>query len=382
MDHATQVALMQRIFGFLDADTTQMGAEPHVNRVSTYTSPNQLERERARLFRREPLFLGLSSDASGAGAYFTHVDSGVPILVVRAPDGGLRAFLALCRHRGAQIVSGAGKAPGRFTCPYHGWAYAEDGRLIARPCAEGFSGVPIETLSLKALPVAERHGMIFARAAAGDAIDVDAHLGGAERELAALGLESYVAFARHETERAMNWKVVMDTFLEAYHVPSLHHRSLSAAILGSPAAWDAFGRCGRMIAVRRSLVEARRRPQSEWNLLRHAVVLYQVFPNTMLIHQVDHIEVVQSYPGAAGPDSAKIVYSLYTPAPVTADGARRHFQANFDVLVGAVEDEDFQIAEQMQRGFRADEGATVIYGRNEPGLAHYHRMIDAALAAT
>jgi len=379
MDHATQVALMQRIFGFLDAKTTELAAAPYVNRVSTYTAPDRLERERRLLFRREPLFLGLSRDAE-PGSYFTRDDSGVPILVVRSPAGELRAFLALCRHRGAQVVSGSGKSTGRFTCPYHGWTYGDDGRLLAQPCAEGFAGIDTATLSLKPLPVAERYGMIFARAEPGEAIDVAAHLGGAERELEALGLDRYVAFARHESERAVNWKIVMDTFLEAYHVPSLHGRSLSPAILGSPAAWDAFGRSSRMVAVRRSIVEARPQPQSEWNLLEHAVVLYQLFPNTMLIHQVDHIEVVQSYPGA-GPDSAKIVYSLYTPEAVTTDSARRHFQTNFDVLVGAVEDEDFRIAEQMQRGFHADEQATVIYGRNEPGLAHYHRMIEAALSA-
>jgi phenylpropionate dioxygenase-like ring-hydroxylating dioxygenase large terminal subunit len=381
MDRATQVALMQRIYGFFDAHTTELGEAPYVNRVSSYISDDRLRSERALLFRREPLFLGLSHDAGAPGDYFTHTDSGVPILVVRARSGELRAFLALCRHRGAQVVSGSGKTSGRFSCPYHGWTYADDGRLVAQPCAEGFAGIPIETLSLKQLPVAERYGMIFARGEAGGPIDVDAHLGGAEGELAPLGLEGYLLFRRHETQRALNWKLVMDTFLEAYHVPSLHRRSLSPAILGSPAAWDAFGRSSRMVAVRRSIIDARRQPQSSWNLLEHSVALYQLFPNTMFIHQVDHVEVVQSYPGTAGADSAKIIYSLYTPQAVTTDSARRHFENNFDLLVSAVEDEDFVIAEQMQRGFHADPRATVVYGRNEPGLAHYHRMLEAALSA-
>ena len=379
MDHATQVCLMRRIFGFLDAHTTELATAPYVNAVSTYTSEAQLERERARLFRDQPLFVGLSCDAAEPGAYFTHTDTGVPILVVRRQSGDLRALLAVCRHRGAQVVTGSGRCAGRFTCPYHGWTYDENGRLVSQPFREGFSGLSPETLCLQQLPVAERYGMIFVRAGAGAPIDVDAHLGGAQHELGALGLERYVRFASHELQRAMNWKLVIDTFLEAYHVPTVHERTLSPAILGTPAAWDAFGRSSRLVAVRRSIADVRQQPESEWNLLDHAVVLYNLFPNTMLIHQLDHIEIVQAYPGDDGVDSAKIVFMLYTPSPVASEGARRHFQTNFDVLLSATNGEDFRIGEQIQRGFHADTHGTVVYGRNEPGVAHYHRMIKAAL---
>jgi phenylpropionate dioxygenase-like ring-hydroxylating dioxygenase large terminal subunit len=217
------------------------------------------------------------------------------------------------------------------------------------------------------------------RPSAGEPIDLDAHLGGAERELAPLGLERYRRFARREIERAMNWKLVIDTFLEAYHVSSLHARSLGPAIFGAPAAWDAFGRGGRLVAARRSIADARRQPESDWNLHEHSVVLYQLFPNTMLIYQVDHVEVVQAFPGRGGADTAKIVFTLYTPSEVVDDRARRHFQSNFDLLLEVTEREDFRICEQMQRGFHVDEAATVVYGRNEPGLAHYHRMIRQAL---
>lgn len=379
MDHATQVSLMRRIFGFLDQQTTEMAPAAYVNHVSTYTSETQLARERALLFRRAPLFLGLSQDAPEPGAYFAHVDSGVPILVVRPRAGALRAFIGLCRHRGAQVVEGSGIGTGRFTCPYHGWTYDEQGQLIAQPCGEGFADVARETLGLVPLPIAEQYGMIFARASAGEPIDVDIHLAGAEHELAALGLERYVRFARREIERSMNWKLVIDTFLEAYHVSSLHERSLQG-ILGTAAAWDAFGRSSRLVAARRSIAEARQRPEADWNLFEHSVVLYQLFPNTMLIYQVDHIEVVQAYPGHGGVDTAKIVFSLYTPKPVTDDKARRHFEQNFDLLLEVTDNEDFHLGEQIQRGFHAGGHDTVIYGRNEPGLAHYHRMIKAALA--
>ena len=380
MDESGQLDVIRRIFRFFDEGTTELAADPYVNDVARYTSPTRLAHERQLLFRREPLFLGLSSDVAEPGAWLAHADTDVPILVVRTRSGELAAFVNVCRHRGAPVASGFGVGTGRFTCPYHGWVYDEGGRVIAQPCPEGFAGLPASALCLPRLAVAEHHGMIFVRLSANDPIDIDAHLGGAERELRPLGLERYMRFARHETERALNWKLVIDGFLEAYHVPSLHQRTLSADILGTPAAWDPFGRGSRLVAVRRSIETLRHVPESEWSLPAHSVLLYQLFPNTMLIHQIDHVEVVQAYPGS-GPDRAKIVYTVYTPGPVTTDGARRHFQANVDLLIRTVENEDLPLGEHIQRGYYAGENGTVVYGRNEPGLAHYHRMINARLAA-
>lgn len=379
MDHATQVALARRIFGFLDQRTTEMAPAPYVNRVATYTSPSQLERERAVLFRREPLLVGLTCDVAEPGAYCVEDGSGVPVLVVRAKSGELRAFVGLCRHRGAPVVTGRGVAAGRFTCPYHGWVYGDDGHIVTQPGREGFVGLPADQQCLRPLPVAERHGLIFACASAGAPIDVDAHLGGAARELGPLGLERYVFFHRQECQPAMNWKLVVDTFLEAYHVPALHARTLGPAVFGAPAAWDAFERGGRLVAVRRSIERLRHEPESAWNLLAHTVVLYHLFPNTILIHQIDHVEVVQVFPGAGGVDTARVVVSMYTPAVADTPRAVRHFESNRKVLEDTVVGEDFELGERIQRGFHADAQATVVYGRNEPGVAHFEQMINRAL---
>jgi len=324
----------------------------------------------------------LSGDLPEPGSYLVHDAGGVPILVVRSADGRVRAFLDLCRHRGAQVVAGRGEGSGRFVCPYHGWTYDDSGALVGQPCRDGFTDIDRSRLGLRPLPVSERHGLIFARATDGPRIDVDAHLAGAEAELAPFGLAAYVPFASVERHYDINWKLAIDTFLEAYHVPSLHDGTLSPGILGTATAWDAFGRGGRMVATRRSVEEARGRPEVEWSLLEHAVILYLLFPNTMLIYQIDHVEVVQAYPTDASADRSTVTFSLYTPAAVTTDGARRHFQTNFDLLVQVVEREDFAITTRMQRGFHAANDAVVVYGRNEPGLAHYHRTLEAVLGAT
>ncbi len=379
MDRPTQAALLQRIFLHLDAGTTDMSAAPFLNPVSSYTSAARVADERAVLFRQEPLLVGLSTDAPARGSWFTQEDGEVPLLVTRGDSGVLHAFANVCRHRGARVAEGRGDGPGRFTCPWHGWTYDDRGRVLSQPCREGFPGMDENAGSLLRLPVAERHGLIFVRPTAGEEIDVDAHLDGAERELAPFDLARHVPFARRRLERRLNWKLVIDTFLEAYHVPALHERTLSPAILGSPALWDAFGRGGRMIAVRRSVTKVRDLPEAERDLLDHAVILYLLFPNTILIHQRDHVEVVQAWPGFSGPDSSDIVFALYTPGPIANEKARRHFQTNFDLLVGVIDDEDLTIGQQVQRGFHSGAHPEVVYGRNEPGLAHFHASIRAKL---
>src|SRR5262249_58285234 len=79
----------------------------------------------------------------------------------RGRDGTLRAFLNVCRHRGAKVVQDCGSAAA-FTCPYHGWTYGSDGMLRGVPEeAMAFPGVRAERPGLIPLPLAEKYGMVW-----------------------------------------------------------------------------------------------------------------------------------------------------------------------------------------------------------------------------
>jgi phenylpropionate dioxygenase-like ring-hydroxylating dioxygenase large terminal subunit len=131
----------RKLFGYLDTQTTANADSVYRNEVDDYTCRNQFARERELFFRRGPLFVGLSCLLSRTGDYMTHDYAGVPMLLVRHKDGNLRAFLNVCRHRGARLIDGAGHDVKRFLCPYHSWAYATDGRLIARPDERSFAEI-------------------------------------------------------------------------------------------------------------------------------------------------------------------------------------------------------------------------------------------------
>jgi hypothetical protein len=134
-----------------------------------------------------------------------------------------------------------------------------------------------------------------------------------------------------------------------------------------------------MVAARRTFEELRTVPEQQWDVFDHTVVICVLFPNTVFTFQRDHVETWHIFPGDRV-DSCTMYVSLYIPQPVTGDSAKRHWDNNFNLLMATVETEDFPTCEGMQRGFRAGAQDSIVFGRNEPALQHYHRSITAALA--
>jgi nitrite reductase/ring-hydroxylating ferredoxin subunit len=379
MDHATQVALTRRVFDFVDRNSTELAGAVYRNPVTTYTSASQAERERELLFRGHPLFFGLSCELPKPGDWRADDLSGVPILVVRAGDGRLRAFLNVCRHRGAKVATGSGSGRRVFVCPYHAFTYDLEGRLL-KLHAEGFTGLDCEAMSLVPIPVAERHGLIWVRSTPGGPdLDVDDLLGGLGPEMAAYRLEDYSHYKSATLEKAMNWKLVIDTFLETWHVATLHKATVAAIFQPNLNLFDAFGRNGRMVIPRRSILGIRQEPESSWDFLKHSAIVYTLFPNALLVWQGDHVETWRAFP--VGGDAGRCIAeaALFTPAPADTDKARRHWERNFDLLMATVEAEDFPVCLDIQRGFGAGAQDHITFGRNEPALAHYHWSLRQAL---
>ncbi|MDG2286429.1 MAG: Rieske 2Fe-2S domain-containing protein, partial [Alphaproteobacteria bacterium] len=104
MQHATQVALAKRLLAHLDAKTTDTVDAVAHNDVTAFTCPDRLEREWHQLFLGMPQYVGLSGQVREAGDFLTNDDLGVPILVTRDTKGRARAYLNVCRHRGARLT--------------------------------------------------------------------------------------------------------------------------------------------------------------------------------------------------------------------------------------------------------------------------------------
>ena len=288
----------------------------------------------------------------------------------------MRALLNVCLHRGSRVADGSGHSVKRFLCPYHAWAYATDGRLIARPDERSFAEIDSASCSLRA----EKYGMIYVSPTPGTGIDVDAMLSGAQRDLAAYRLNAYHHYETRVLHQKINWKIVIDTFLETYHLQFLHRKTVDPILHSNTTTFDAFGRNLRMIAARRTISELRELPEAEWNLIPFTAIIYVLFPNTVFIIQGDHVETWHVFPDGESTDDSIMYISLYTPEKAETDSARRHWDRNMALLLATVEKEDFPLSEGIQRGFYSGAQDAILFGRNEPSLQHFHKSVKAALA--
>lgn len=372
MDAATQHALIERIAAHRAAGRgTDVADSSMTVPTRDYTDPDRFARERA-LIARAPALVGLSGLVPDPRTYATVEVGDHSVIVTRDAEGAVHAMLNVCRHRGAEVAAGCGAAS-RLSCPYHGWTYALDGAGVARRRGEHFDG---DLAPLTALPVREADGMILV-AADPESVIPEHPLHGAERELAPLRLADMRLFASTTFTRPLNWKLAVDTFCESYHLSSLHRDTLAPLIHDDFALFDAFGPHGRLVAVRRSIDELDRLAPDARRLLPHATILWFVVPNTVLLHQQDHIQLYRSRPGRT-PDEAHLDVAVYVPRD--SDRGDAYWQKNFELLVSVTDTEDFATAAGIQRGFRTRAQDHVVFGRNEPALQHFHRSLDGLLA--
>ena len=381
MDRKEELAVGRRLLGHIDGRTTDLADDMFRNKVIAYSCRERAALERDRLFRDHAMFMGLGSRLPKPGDYLAEDVAGMPVLLVRGIDGQVKAFANICRHRAAPVAQGCGNARA-FTCPYHAWTYDLAGRLLGTTDKVGFAGLDLASHGLIPLPAAEKHGMIFVRpkpVSPGETfdLDIDAILGAFASPLAALKLDTY---ALHSTDRVaprINWKFAVDTFLEGYHIPHLHRKTIGPYFIGNCGLFDDAGLHGRMSVARTSIDAVRPVAEAERNYMPHIIAVYQLFPNTLLIWQVDHIEIWRAFPGRDGPGTSDVEMTIYKPADTTRSDA--YWEKNRDIAIRTVMEEDFPLGERMQIGFESGATGEVIYGRNEPSLIHFHSSIRSAL---
>ena len=379
MRHAEQIALLKRLLHFVDTRTTHMAEAPYRNPAAIYCDPTRLQREQQELFRREPLLFGLGSQWARPGDYRTEDYSGVPILVVRGRDGILRAFLNVCRHRGAKVAAGCGSARA-FSCPYHAWTYDLTGRLTHIPEERGFPGIRDERPSLVPLPLCEKHGLVWVRttpaADATTSFDIDSWLGAdLADEFAAYNFAGWSHYETRLLHLKMNWKLVVDTFHEGYHIGALHRKTI--APLFTPAAdFKAFGPHLRMSLARAKITRLKDKPESEWDAIWNTAIVYTTLPNAVLVMNGDHAELWRIYPEDGRVDRSVVVLSFYIPKPVTNGEEKRHWEANLDLTLRFATEEDFPTGEGIQLGFSSGAQTHTVFGQNEPALSHFHQSLQ------
>ena len=213
------------------------------------------------------------------------------------------------------------------------------------------------------------------------AIDVAAHLGGLDAELASYNLAGYVLERDVLLTAEINWKFVLDGFLEVYHIPKLHSDSIAPWIYGKYSPFDRFDRNSRLVGVRKSFSEARGDGFESMKFLKHVAVNYQIFPNSIAVWQGDHFEVWTSYPGQK-PDECKVRVQSLVTKDMNDERYKSRWDRNWKVLIDTVVSEDWAMSREVQSTLPFVSDKRIMFGRNEPGLQHFHSVLDQAIQQT
>jgi glycine betaine catabolism A len=343
--------------------------------ASVYTDPARFAAEQARLFGRLPQVIAPSALLPRPNSAVAHDGFGLPLLLTRDREGRAHIFYNVCRHRGTRLVEGGETvcAP-RLVCPYHAWAYALDGSLAGLPRADTFPGLDKAAQHLVELPSREAGGLIWFARQEADFAAADA----LAPEFDAFGLASHHLFRRRVHDVAANWKLIMDAFLEGYHVQRLHSGSIGRFFADGISTADQIGPHQRS-AVGRTDYLARIDPH-DWSALRAAITYaYQLFPATVVIMSPDYVNLMALMPQAPG--RTLVEDFMLIPSPPASAEEAEHWEKSWTLLdEGVFGAEDFRAAALGQEGLESGAVETITLGTLETGIRLFHDQIEAALA--
>lgn len=370
--------IIRQILDFVDQGTTHMLPEVTENPVTKYTDPEQLQQEIDVLFRNFPIAVAHTSELAEPGDFVTHDDTGVPLLVTRTGDGTVKAFLNVCRHRGARLEDQPCGNAQRFTCPYHAWNYDLDGSLRGMPQPVGFESIDRSERGLAELPAFERFGLIWVVPSPQEhEVDIDAWLAPMQEQLTGLDLGNHVIFRKWALHKNMSWRLALEGFHESYHFCSAHRDTACSNYLDNQSLFSNYEPHVRHSVPLPRVLELRDQPEDEWDYRPNFMTQNYLFPANFVQAMTDHVYIHTIIP--TGPGTVAFHCTMLIPEAPANDKVERYWQANHDV-VREVFDEDFTIGEGIQKGFESGANDSFVFGTFECGLHYGQAAIDDALA--
>ncbi len=368
----SQLALARAI---MDGEERETGGVESVP-ATRYTDPAHFAAERSALFDHLPQVLVPSALLPEPGMAVPHDGTGRPLLVTRDRTGKARVFLNVCQHRGTRLVEGGEvQCAARLVCPYHAWTYGLDGSLIGLPRPDTFPGLDKSKHHLKELPACEAGGLIWF-APPNDADFSCARTLGDDFDAFGIG-ESHLFRRRTHTVRS-NWKLIMDAFLESYHVARLHSNTIGPFFKDGITAGDTVGPHMRSAVGR--LEEMEGLDLEDMAVLRRVVTFaYQLLPATVIIPSPDYVNVMVLMPQAHDLTLVED-FMLIPEAPAEGpegDKARDHWERSWNLLDGGVfAKEDFRAAELGQQGLESGALDRITVGTLETGIARFDATVQ------
>lgn len=374
--HDRVVTDMKRLLAMLDADEGTLEEAILEIPAARYLDEEYWKKEVETLFHKGPILLGLSCEIPEPNTYSALENvPGFRIVLTRDAEGKAHAFFNACRHRGAPVASGRGKAS-RFSCPYHAWTYSSDGSLLTVQKERLFGKCDKSSLSLAEIRVEEKYGLIFGVLDSEVPFDLDGFLGDFGPELEALDLEN-TSLLWTETYSGPNWKFCRDGYIENYHFGSVHATSLPS-LIGNVNVTDHFGPHSLMLLPNQSLNSQRHLPENQWDGPAALSDVQVLFPNAQIsTARGDFPLVVRVFPGDRA-DRSTGVQMLLTRKEVTPDVVEEG-KAQLELYRQVTQQEDYVLDYAIQHAAENNQSKSFLIGRNEPAVQNFHKSIAKAL---
>ena len=353
---------------------------PHLPDIpgSRYVEKEFLALERERMWKRAWLFAGHTDQLPNPGSWFLTRNTGSPILVVRDLQGEVRAFYNTCQHRGAPLVKeDEGESRG-FVCGYHGWSYTLDGKLTAVRDKRDFVDLDFSCRSLVSVRCERLGSLIFINEDP-EAETLLEHLGPMAKELDQYSLDTLRWVDSRSYEVPCNVKILLDAFLEVYHLKSIHqstvdrfldHRGMFVTLWPNGHSrmltpnrrpdWTDPGTIGMPKIPTVTEVPAKNN------------VSYHIYPNFVMPASDSGIPLLQFWP--TSDTSCRVVSSWIAPDhdPENPSPLWETRLSNWERILY----EDLQFAPQIQESLESKGFRSMPLNYQERRIYHWHEELD------
>lgn len=338
-----------------------------------YSDPHILDLEVERIFRKDWFCVAREEELAQSGDYFAFRILKEPVLLCRDREGRVRAYVNMCRHRGVELVSGVGRAA-QFVCPYHGWSYGLDGRLKGAGYMSDSVGFERAGCRLPQLEVALWGGWIFVTLNP-EPEPLEKYLEDFAEKFGYLGLDSLRLGLRLEVTLKCNWKLMVENFVDFYHVNVLHRDTIARFMKTVDLAYDlrprgqvyvdeydtgTLSKSGELTARRIAALEGRSERFSQAALLP---------PNLNFFVRPDYVSLYTSWPLTV--DTMRMSAMVLWSRETMEGPNRERVVSEFKLMLEKVLAEDFSMVESLQNTAGAAGFLPGRMSRLERGVQHF-----------
>ncbi|HEX5385830.1 MAG TPA: aromatic ring-hydroxylating dioxygenase subunit alpha [Gemmatimonadales bacterium] len=348
-----------------------------------FSSPEIFAEEEERIFARRWLCVGRAAELEAAGEYLLQEVGPDSVIVLRDRAGAIRAFHNVCRHRGTRLCEAPrGRLGATIQCPYHGWTWSLDGRLVAAPSAETIENFEPGDWPLHPVASAAWEGFVFINLAR-DPEPFENAFAPVLTRFSRFRLPRLVPARRTTYDVACNWKLILQNYSECYHCPTVHPPLVK---LSPPTSGENDLVSGPFLGGYMEIVEGCESLSLSGRAAglpvgplppedRHRVYYYSLFPNLLLSLHPDYVMYHAVWPEAPG--RTRVVCE-WLFAPETLGDAR--FSPDDAVeFWDQINRQDWHICERAQLGVQSRAYSPGPYSRREGLAAGVDREVLMAL---